>query len=180
MIWTLKHTRGASQVERESIIETLGLLPHDEGGWFRETYVSSWTTKQPDRPGIRRSGLTCIYYMLTSDQPCGWLHRNRSDIHHFFQAGSPLRYVIVSPEGKLSVRLLGSDFTHGEMLQMTVPGGWWKATELVEGDFGLVGEAVTPGFDYRDRQLATKSEIQRLLPHLWNKLRIYLAPEAAS
>lgn len=31
------------------------------------------------------------------------------------------------------------------MTQLIVPGGYWKATVLTEGDWGLLGEAVAPG-----------------------------------
>ncbi len=36
------------------------------------------------------------------------------------------------------------------MHQLLVKGGCFKATTLVNGDYGLVGEAVGPGFGYED------------------------------
>ena len=46
----------------QNIIEKLRLVPHPEGGWFRET----WRAEAPD--GVRAAG-TAIYYMGTSKNP---------------------------------------------------------------------------------------------------------------
>ena len=48
----------------EDIIDNLGLEPHLEGGWFRETYRVA--------PGAAAS--TAIYYLLKADEQSRW-HR---------------------------------------------------------------------------------------------------------
>ena len=160
---------------RTELIEALGLTPHDEGGFFFETYRSAETVPCADRPGGRRPTLTCIYYLLTADAPRGWLHRNRSDIVHFFHAGGPLRYLTLTPDGALSEAVLGPDPTRGHRPQLVVPAGVWKATELLDGDFALVGEAVAPGFDYRDRELADRHAIGRNYPQHAAEIARFLA-----
>ena len=42
-----------------------------------------------------------------------------------------------------------------EVLQLPVKGGCYKAGTLVRGDHCLVGEAVGPGFDFRDFEWGT-------------------------
>ena len=67
----------------EDIIDTLGLEPHPEGGWFRETFraVSS---------GCERSTSTAIYYMLKADEQSRW-HRvvDADEIWNRYAGGSP-------------------------------------------------------------------------------------------
>ena len=102
--------------------------------------------------------------MLTDDSPRGHLHRNRSDILHYWHAGSALRYWLLKPTGQLEHVMLGPDLASGEHLQLLVPGGWWKATELVGGDFGLLSEAVCPGFEFADMELASFAVISTVHP----------------
>lgn len=125
--------------------------------------------EQADRPT-----LTCIYYLLTSDSPIGHLHVNRSDIVHFFQTGSPIEYTLVSPEGDLKTIILGTKIEAGHQLKLTVPGGWWKASELVDGDYGLISEAVSPGFVFEDMSFVSHQDIQQRFPHLVEKLKRFV------
>lgn len=166
---------GADQVlGKNELIERLQLVPLDEGGYFRQLHESRERIWLGDREGGDRPVLNTIHYLLTDDSPIGHLHRNRSDIVHFFHCGSPLEYVLVTPDGELERRILGPDLGAGHVFQMTVPGGYWKATRLLGGEFGLLSEAVAPGFDYRDRDLATAEHVQTLFPQLWDTLAPYI------
>jgi hypothetical protein len=158
-------------MDKRQLIETLDLQAHIEGGYFRRTYQSDLTVAaaQGDRPV-----LTSIYYMLTDDSPIGYLHRNKSDIVHYFHGGSPLTYWLLHPDGRLERSLLGSDLAQGQRLQLLVPGGCWKATELESGEYGLLSEAVAPGFDYADMELATPESVQSLFPQCWDRLAKYV------
>jgi predicted cupin superfamily sugar epimerase len=108
-----------------------------------------------------RKLLSCIYYLLTCDSPVGYLHENRSDIVHFFQLGSPITYTLISPQGEISQTTLGPNIELGQQLQLVVPSGWWKASELTSGEFGLISEAVSPGFEYEDMRFISKVEAKR-------------------
>lgn len=153
----------------KDIIETLGLERHDEGGYFRQTIESEINVALDDERG-HRPAMNSIFYLLTKVEPIGYLHRNRSHIHHFFHGGGPLEYLTVSPEGNLHRVILGPDLANGHVLQMSVPGGWWKATRLLSQDYGLLSEVVVPGFDYRDRDLASEALLEEF-PHLSAVLR---------
>lgn len=160
-------------MNKQQIIKILSLEPHIEGGYFSRTYCSEQTIVVPydKRP---RCLLSSIYYLLTDDSPLGYLHKNKSDIIHFFQGGSPLTYIIISPDGVLEKKILGADLDRGEQLQLIVRGGCWKATELSAGEFGLVSEAVSPGFEYEDMELAEEKIIRNLFPHLWDQICRYV------
>ena len=53
-----------------------------------------------------------------------------------------------------------------------VPSGVWKASELIEGDFGLISEVVIPEFRFEDMVLAKPEDMDswgaqaQLLTHL--------------
>lgn len=151
-------------MDKHTLITGLALSPHPEGGYFRRSYES------PLQQRGRRL-MSCIYYLLTDDQPTGHLHRNRSDIVHFWQGGSPLSYTLLSPKGKLLHYILGPDVLKGQHPQLTVPGGFWKASQLLCGEFGLISEAVCPGFDYDDHDMASAAEIRARYPEHWPQLQ---------
>jgi predicted cupin superfamily sugar epimerase len=160
-------------MNKGQLIEKLSLTPHIEGGYFSRTYQSDLTTAVP-YDAKSRCLLSSIYYMLTDDSPIGYLHKNKSDIIHYFQGGSPLNYIIISPAGSLEKKILGADLSAGQQLQLIVRGGSWKATELTAEEFGLVGEAVSPGFEYEDMELAEEKVIKNLFPHLWEQISKYV------
>lgn len=159
-------------MNRDQLITALQLEPHPlEGGYFRRTYESNLRHGEGDDA---RSSLTSIYYMLTLESPIGFLHRNRSDIIHYFHSGQPITYITVSPAGLLTENILGMDIDKGQRPQLLVPGGFWKASALTTGEYGLISEAVSPGFDYRDNELATTDHLKELAPELINQLTGYI------
>ncbi|WP_042427592.1 cupin domain-containing protein [Streptacidiphilus anmyonensis] len=148
------------------LIESLGLEPHPEGGYFRRIYTSPHPHAAAG--GVRPT-VTSIYYLTTAEQPCGRLHRNRSDILHFFLEGEPVEYHTVDPDGRLDVRVLGD----GDARHLLVPGGWWKASRLPDGArYALVAEVVTPGFDFADHEFAREADLP---PEHRDALRQFLA-----
>jgi hypothetical protein len=159
---------------KEELITLLRLEPHPtEGGFFRRTYESSLHL---DCDYGRRLLLTSIYYLLTKESPGGFLHRNKSDILHYYHLGTPVRYTIVSPEGLLSEKIIGPDIKNGQMLQLLVPGGWWKASRTCAGqdDYALISEAVAPGFDYADNEIATEELLRQKFPAIQDALIPYI------
>lgn len=153
----------------EDIIRKLKLEPHPrEGGWFRRTYTSHLTTQTPNG---KRQLATAIYYLLTRDQPVGYLHRNQSNIIHCYHVGAPIRYSVINSGGALETTILGNDIANDQVPQLLVAGGLWKATELLEGEYSLITEVVAPGFDYEDNEVATTEQIQHEYPELVGELK---------
>lgn len=160
-------------MDKHQLIQKLSLTPHIEGGYFSRTYSSALETKLPaySKP---RCLLSSIFYLLTDDSPIGRLHKNKSDIIHYFQGGSPLSYLIIHPDATLERKVLGFDLDRGQQLQLIVRGGCWKASELETGEFGLISEAVAPGFDYDDMELAQAEPIKNQFPQLWSQIAKYV------
>ncbi len=162
-------------MNKHDLIKHLSLTEHTEGGYFVESYRSDINVPTP-REGSDRSILTSIYYLLTDDRPIDYLHRNQSDILHYFQAGSAITYLLVSPSGEFKQVKLGLNFAQGEVAQLLVPKGYWKAAVLESGEFGLLGESVAPGFDYRDLEIAQADSFRASFPELWSELSPYIKP----
>lgn len=160
-------------MNKHQLIDKLSLQPHIEGGYFSRTYCSELKADiaSDSKP---RYLLSSIFYMLTDDSSIGYLHKNNSDIIHYFHEGSPLTYLILHPDGNLETKVLGVDLDNGQHLQLVVRGGCWKATELTSGEFGLISEAVSPGFEYEDMELAEEQIIKNRFPHLWDRISKYV------
>jgi predicted cupin superfamily sugar epimerase len=51
-------------------------------------------------------------------------------------------------------------------LQLHVPGGVWKASQLADGGagYGVISEAVSPGFDFADMELGNRQTLSEAFP----------------
>ena len=161
-------------MNKTDIIKTLGLTEHREGGYFSRTYCSPLSI-ETDRTPPTRWLMTSIYYLLTDDRPIGHFHRNKSDILHYFHLGSPITYLIIHPAGELEKVVMGSDLLDGHRPQLLVKSGCWKASILESGDYGLISEAVAPGFEYEDSEIADSETLKSTFPHLWGSIAACVA-----
>ena len=145
------------------IIQHLHMLPHPEGGYYRETYRSaeSLTTDS----GQSRSVSTAIYYLLENEDQSHF-HRIKSDELWFFHQGQALEIVFLA-DGQPTTIILGPDFSRGEVPQAVVPANTWFAARLRHrAGYALVSCTVAPGFDFRDFELAQRTALSREFPHL--------------
>jgi predicted cupin superfamily sugar epimerase len=147
----------------EQLITSLELQEHVEGGYFKRTFQADHRAKISTDIGERYT-LTSIYYLLTAQSPIGHWHLNKSDIIHFFHLGDPIEYYLISPDGKLQTVTLGPNPLLGHQLQMTVTGGTWKASRLTGEHYGLISEAVAPGFEYDDMTLGQRRSLTQQFP----------------
>jgi len=135
----------------KEIIEALGLIPHPEGGAFRETYRAKETV--PIRSG--RNLATAIYFLLRAGEQSAW-HRVASDELWLFHGGDPLTLHIRDTGGSAQSVVLGMGIQAGECPQVLVPAGAWQsAIPEAGGSFGwtLVSCIVSPGFDFADFEM---------------------------
>lgn len=129
----------------DDIIAHLGLKPHPEGGYYRETFRDSRAV------GGGRAASTAIYFLLTRGQTSHWHRVDAVEIWHY-HAGDPLTLRIADDCGERAIRL-GPDLNAGEQPQAVVPAHAWQAAEST-GDWTLVGCTVAPGFDFAAFELA--------------------------
>lgn len=150
-----------------SLISQLDLLPHPEGGWYKETFRSADiidVAGLPDRFPAARSAATGIYFLLTSENFSAF-HRIKSDEGWHFYAGEGLRIYDLSPDGELTVHKLGPALAEGEVFQSWVPAGHWFGSRVeTKGGWALAGCTVAPGFDFADFEMAKRAALLEEFP----------------
>jgi uncharacterized protein len=131
--------------EAGRVIAALGLVPHPEGGHYRETFRNPL-------PQGGRAYSTAIYYLLRRGEASRWHRVDAAEIWHWY-AGSPLRLSLSADGRALERRVLGNDLDAGERPQAAVPAGSWQRAES-RGDWSLVGCTVAPAFEFGGFELA--------------------------
>jgi hypothetical protein len=156
-------------IERaEDLIARLGLEKHPEGGYYRETYRSEdslATEYLPERfSGGERNLSTAIYFLIAGEDFSA-LHRIKSDeVWHFYAGGTMVIHVL-DQAGCYTRHRLGNACDDDVFFQVVVKAGSWFGASLEKpGTFALVGCTVSPGFDFRDFELAERGEMLRLYP----------------
>jgi len=147
-------------------ISALGLLPHPEGGFYRETYRSAETIEAVHLPRFAgpRPYSTAIYFLLPGDHISA-LHRIESDEVWHFYAGSAVTLTIIDPNGKRTDQRLGGGVARGERFQVVVPAGCWYGAAVDDrGSWALLGGTVAPGFDFADFELADRATLLAEFP----------------
>jgi len=148
-------------------IDRLNLVPHPEGGYYRETYRSEFAIARealPSQFAGPRPVSTAIYFLLEGEDFSAF-HRLRSDELWHFYAGSPITVHVIEPEGSHSELQLGRDPDAGEVLQAVAKAGRWFASEVRDAtSFTLAGCTVAPGFDFADFELGKRSDLIKLYP----------------
>jgi predicted cupin superfamily sugar epimerase len=148
-------------------VDKLKLIPHPEGGFYRQTYRSDLSIAKEglpgEFPGARRAS-TAIYFLLEGEKFSAF-HRLRSDELWHFYAGSPLAVHVIEPDGGRCEILLGPDPEAGETLQGIVKAGCWFASQVRDRkSFALVGCTVAPGFEFEDFEMGKRDELAKLFP----------------
>ncbi|MBI1217502.1 MAG: cupin [Rhodobacteraceae bacterium] len=132
--------------EAKAIIDRLGLAPHPEGGWYRQTWVAEAAA------GERPVG-TAILFLLRAGERSHWHRVDAAEIWHF-HAGAPLILSLAAgAAGPAVAHRLGPDVTGGDSPQVIVPPLHWQAARST-GAWSLVGCTVSPGFRFEGFELA--------------------------
>ena len=134
-----------SELNADDVIGLLGLMPHPEGGHFRETFRD-----QPAHDG--RAASTAIYFLLAAGEVSHWHRIDAAEVWHWY-AGAALELSMAPPEGNASVIRLGPHLAAGERPQAVVPPGHWQSARSL-GAWTLVGCTVAPGFLFDAFELA--------------------------
>ena len=128
------------------IIKQFKLLPHPEGGWFREIIRSESYVMRKD--GEKRNNITGIYYMLVGNEISTWHRVNSADEIWTYLKGSPLDLWRLD-DGNKELRKLRIDSNNP--IEM-VPSGYWQAAKT-SGTYTLASCCVGPGFDFTDFEM---------------------------
>jgi predicted cupin superfamily sugar epimerase len=133
-----------------ALARELGLEPHPEGGWYRETWRSSVEVVLPD--GRRRSSATLIWFLLPAGASSAW-HRVRSDEIWLAHTGSVQLELGGGGPRPTPTEAVTVGAGDGESTQALVPAGTWQRTIPGSSD-ALVSCLVSPGFDFDDFELS--------------------------
>ena len=151
----------------ETLVKELHLLPHPEGGYYKETYRSKGKITQaclsPDFKGDRNMA-TGIYFLIEKGNFSA-LHKIKSDETWHFYYGDALEVIEINEVGNLTITKIGSNLSKGETFQYTVKANTWFGSRVSEkGSFSLVGCTVYPGFDFNDFELAKRLDLIKQFP----------------
>jgi predicted cupin superfamily sugar epimerase len=158
--------------EISKIVNELSLIPHPEGGYYREIYRSPEIIKEellPERFSGSRSICTSIYYLLDSKSFSAW-HRIKSDETWHLYSGSPLSIHMLCRGIGYEKIILG-----GVKRQYTISYGTWFAVSVDEPDkFSLAGCTVSPGFDFDDFEMGKLNNLLSEFPEHQALIRKYV------
>ncbi len=147
------------------LIQQFELLPHPEGGYYKETYRSSESIPRESLPVRFKDGryyASAIYFLLEQGNFSAF-HRIQSDECWHFYAGDTLLVHMISPEGIATTIQLGNQ--PNTVYQYVVPAGYWFASETAAGgSFSFVGCTVAPAFDFADFELAKAERLSQAYP----------------
>lgn len=146
--------------DARAVVQALGLTPHPEGGYYRETFRAALALAAPQGT---RAAATAIYFLLPAGSFSA-LHRVRSDEtwHHY--DGDPVELYTIRDDGAAQVVRLGNDLARGDRPQVVVPAGMWQAAVPVGDRFALCGCTVAPGFDFADFEMPSRAELVARFP----------------
>ena len=125
----------------DEIIKKLQMIPHPEGGYFKESY--------------RNENISLIYYLLKKDEKSHWHRLKNNEILHFYN-GDPLK-LLISKDGKnIEEIILNNKINNDQIFHYIVKAETWFSMES-QGEYSLIGRTVAPSFDYNDFELAPKN-----------------------
>lgn len=144
----------------QSLISSLQLIKHPEGGYYRELYRSPENIPLAvldKRYSVDRSVVTSIHFLLESHDKSRY-HRLLSDEFWFFHAGNPVEIFFLTEEQGLTSHVLGPLPLAQQLL---IPKNTWFAAQPLsaQDDFCLVSCVVAPGFHFDDFELAESAAL---------------------
>jgi predicted cupin superfamily sugar epimerase len=124
----------------EQLIQTHSLLPHPEGGFYRETY--------------RSEASTGIFYLLTRGQKSSF-HRIKSDEMWHFYGGDSISIVEITSDKTIKETILDKN-----NVQYVVPANVWFGAYLPDGsEYAFTGCTVAPAFHFKDFEMGNKERM---------------------
>lgn len=141
-------------MDADRVIRELGLVPHPEGGHYRETFRDSVMIESR---GSERHASTAIYYLLRAGEISHWHRVDAAEVWHWY-AGAPLVLTLYedgwAEDGREAAgRTLGNDLSMGQRPQIVVPAGAWQTARSL-GDWTLAGCTVAPAFRFEGFEMA--------------------------
>lgn len=151
----------------EDFIARYGLVPHPEGGHYREVYRSPLPVRDEGR-GVVRHALTAIHFLL-EEGGCSRWHQVRSEEVWHHAGGGPVELLLVSPNMMDHQRVVLGGCDEGHTPFGVVPAQWWQTARACKGHC-LCSCFVAPGFDLADFRLMDDEALRAILRERWPDL----------
>lgn len=137
----------SQNLKTQDHIKSLGLIPLVEGGFYKETY--------------RSDHLSVIYFLLPLGTFSVWHRVLNSDEVWSFHEGCPLAMHLIYRNGTYERIILGVDG-----YSVTIPRNTLQAEEPIGDCHSLVGNVVSPPFDWQNFEMPSfKQLIDRFPQH---------------
>ena len=144
----------------DSLVNDLKLLPHPEGGFYREMYRSPTIVNADGL--VQKSAYTSIYYLLSGNDFSSW-HRIKSDETWYFHSGGDVIIYFFDQNKALQTIQVGID---AKCLQATIPANtWFAAKPISQNSFCLISCAVAPGFEFADFEIGKRQNLLSQFGH---------------
>lgn len=141
----------------EYYIKNLEMIPHVEGGYFKESFLSEDNVRE------NKKLWSSIYFLLRTGEVSNF-HRLKSDELWYYHDGEALTIYMITPEGEFITKQLGTDIENGESPQVLVPKGYIFGSAMNKEGFSLVGCMVAPAFEYEKFELFEREYLLNLYP----------------
>lgn len=129
--------------------------------FFVQTYVDP-------KSGPDGRSLSSAIIALVTDDPATFsdMHRLPTDELWLFHLGDPIELLLLHPDGRDELVILGPDVLDGQEIQHVVPAGTWMGARLrAGGEYGVWGNTMAPGYALSDFEGATASDLIARWPH---------------
>jgi predicted cupin superfamily sugar epimerase len=140
-----------------------------EGPWFALTYRSEdllAANSLPHRYQGNRVAGTAIYAVQTKEDFSAMHKLETDEIWHFY-GGDPLEMLLLYPDGRGEVVIVGPDVFSGQHPQLVVPRDVWQGSVPIGAgaeSYSFFGNTLAPGFEFQDFEMGYRDELQADYP----------------
>ena len=127
---------------------------------FTPTYESA--NKGPDGKPLCNAMIA-----MFTDEPGSFsdMHRLPTDELWHFYLGDPIELLLLHPDGRDELVILGTDVLGGQRVQVPVPAATWMGARLRPGgEYGVYGNTMAPGFVPSDFDPGDQAELTERWP----------------
>lgn len=144
-------------------------IPH-EGCWFALTYRSPFELPAgalPDTFGQTSRTAGSAIYALVTREDFSAMHRLAQDELWHFYLGDPIELLLLHPDGRDDIVVLGPDIHSGQRQQFVVPAGVWMGARPLRDApdaWSFFGCTLCPAFEEHDYKPGRREELQARHP----------------
>jgi predicted cupin superfamily sugar epimerase len=155
----------------DEIKQLLALKEHPTCGFVHESFRSGVRIPATDLPasygtqGARPFG-SVLYFLVTPDKHLR-LHRIRADQMYHHYMGGPLDVLLLYPDGRGEVAMVGTDLRGGMRPQLFIPGGTFHVGRLRPGEaYALLGTTEWPAVEPEDVEIGDAEKLMAAFPEM--------------